>query len=147
MSEIEYKCSLMLKSKVGRALQRKGIIWDRHSKIKAQLTSPGTNPSKSQYPPGTQTQSRSFNKVEDQLRICIPSRRQTPSPVHTMQYKSYPDLMIWLPQVLVEHARWLRLACCTGLVASGFGLTCKVAKTCMLYWFSCLGFWFNMQGG
>ena len=42
------------------------------------------------------------------------------------------------PRVLVEHARWLRLACCTGLVASGFGLTCKVAKTCMLYWFGCL---------
>ena len=145
MSEIEYKCSLMLKSKVGRALQRKGIIWDRHSKIKAQLTSPGTNPSKSQYPPGTQTQRRTFNKVEDQLRICIPSRRQTPSPVHTMQYKSYPDLMIcfefWRERDVMLNDEWDRVR------ASGFGWTCKVAKTCMLYWFSCLGFWLNMQGG
>ena len=59
---------------------------------------------------------------------------------------------------LIEHTRWLRLACYAGLVASvwlnmqgggdlhavlvwspRFGWTCKVAETCMLYWFGSLG--------
>ena len=107
------------------------------TEIKARLILPSINPSRSQYSPGTHIQSQSFNKVEDQLRTCIPCKRQTPRPAHTTQHKLDPDLLgrcgwcikrfrkyvYWFSSLgLVEQARWLRF----------------FFKTCMLYWCSCL---------